>query len=123
MPTEKKQEDIEEENDDYKDEDEDEEEDGEEWDEDEDDEEDQEETIRQIIILLDQVCNDNSVPRNIRRAADEAIGILESKEGTPAHKASNAISILDEISQDPNCPLYARTRIWNTVSLLETVQD
>lgn len=110
-----KKEDIEEEDDDYEDDDE-------EWD-DEDDEEDQEETIRQIIILLDQVCNDNSVPRNIRRAADEAIGILESKEGTPAHKASNAISILDEISQDPNCPLYARTRIWNTVSMLETVQD
>ncbi|MHA1270777.1 MAG: UPF0147 family protein [Candidatus Helarchaeota archaeon] len=92
----------------------------EEW---EEEEEDPEETIRQIIQLLLQISNDNSVPRNIRRAADEAIKILESGEGTPAHKASNAISILDEISQDPNCPLYARTRIWNTVSLLETVQD
>ncbi|MHA1693908.1 MAG: UPF0147 family protein [Candidatus Helarchaeota archaeon] len=100
--------------------DEEENEDEEEWDE---DEEDPEEIIAQIIQLLTQISNDNSVPRNIRRAADEAINVLKSGEGTPAHKASNAISILDEISQDPNCPLYARTRIWNTVSLLETVQD
>ena len=92
----------------------------EEW---EDEEEDVEEIIHQIIQLLNHINNDNSVPRNIRRAADEAIKIFESSEGTPAHKASNAISILDEISQDPNCPLYARTKIWNTVSLLETIQD
>ncbi|MHA1231004.1 MAG: UPF0147 family protein [Candidatus Helarchaeota archaeon] len=97
--------------------------DDEEYEEEEEEEEDPEETIRQIIQLLTQITNDTSVPRNIRRAADEAINVLEHGEGTPAHKASNAISILDEISQDPNCPLYARTRIWNTVSLLETVQD
>ena len=38
-------------------------------------------------------------------------------------RASNAISTLDEISQDPNCPLYARTKIWNAVSVLETIRD
>ncbi|TFF88838.1 MAG: UPF0147 family protein [Promethearchaeota archaeon] len=123
MPTEEGQDDNEG-NKEYLDSDDDEEYDDDEYDDDEyDDEIDPEETIQQIIQLLAQVCNNSSVPRNIRRAADDAIRILESEKGTPAHKASNAISILDEISQDPNCPLYARTKIWNTVSLLETIQD
>ncbi|GAG74684.1 unnamed protein product, partial [marine sediment metagenome] len=29
----------------------------------------------------------------------------------------------NEISQDPNCPMYARTKLWNIVSILETVRD
>jgi uncharacterized protein (UPF0147 family) len=27
--------------------------------------------------------------------------------------------MLDEITNDPNMPMYARTKIWNVVSLLE----
>ena len=76
-----------------------------------------------VIKLLDQIVSDRTVPRNIRRAANEAIEILHEGEGTPAVRAANAISILDEASQDPNCPLHARTKIWNAVSILETIQD
>jgi uncharacterized protein (UPF0147 family) len=70
------------------------------------------------------ISEDTSVPRNIRRAANESIDAIETdKVDSAAVKASNAISILDEISQDPNCPLHARTRIWNAVSILETISD
>ena len=79
--------------------------------------------MNQALAILSQITNDTSVPRNIRRAATEAMEILEKGEGTPAMKASNAISTLDEISQDPNCPLYERTKLWNIVSILETVRD
>ncbi len=84
---------------------------------------DNEEKMEQALAVLGQITNDTSVPRNIRRAATEAVDIIEKGEGTPAMKASNAISTLDEISQDPNCPLYARTKLWNLVSILETVRD
>jgi uncharacterized protein (UPF0147 family) len=79
---------------------------------------------RQVIQILTSISEDTSVPRNIRRAANEAITSMEDeKEESLAIRASNGISILDEISQDPNCPLYARTRIWNAVSVLETIKD
>lgn len=81
------------------------------------------EKIEQATQILKQIAEDTSVPRNIRRAANEAIETLHGGEGTPAVRAANAISILDEASQDPNCPLHARTRIWNAVSILETIQD
>jgi uncharacterized protein (UPF0147 family) len=38
-------------------------------------------------------------------------------------RAANAISIMDDISQDPNMPPYTRVKIWNSVSLLEAIKD
>jgi len=80
-------------------------------------------SIDQSKHLLKQIGEDNSVPRNIRRAANEAIAVLESEADSPAVRAQNAISILDEPSQDPNCPNHARTKIWHVSSLLEPIRD
>ena len=63
-----------------------------------------EEKAAQAIMILQRVAEDTGVPRNIRRAA-------------------NAIGILDEIVTDPNMPLFARTAIWQAVSLLEQIKD
>ena len=82
------------------------------------------EKTKQAIQVLNMINEDTSVPRNIRRAASEAMDSLnDEKIDSLAVRASNAISILDEISQDPNCPLHARTKIWNAVSILETIND
>jgi uncharacterized protein (UPF0147 family) len=78
---------------------------------------------KQVIQILTSISEDTSVPRNIRRAANEAITSMEDEKIEIVERASNGISVLDEISQDPNCPLYARTRIWNAVSVLETIRD
>lgn len=40
-----------------------------------------------------------------------------------AVKASNAVSVLDEILQDPNMPPYTRVKLWNVMSLLEAIKD
>ncbi|MFX1466199.1 MAG: UPF0147 family protein [Promethearchaeota archaeon] len=86
--------------------------------------EETQEKLKQVLQVLKMISEDTSVPRNIRRAANESIDAIETdKVDSAAVKASNAISILDEISQDPNCPLHARTRIWNAVSILETISD
>ncbi|NVM29426.1 MAG: UPF0147 family protein [Candidatus Helarchaeota archaeon] len=83
-----------------------------------------EEKKKQVIYILSSIAEDTSVPRNIRRAANEGITSMEDESiESLAIRASNAISKLDEISQDPNCPLYARTKIWNAVSVLETIKD
>ncbi len=79
--------------------------------------------IEQSKHLLKQISEDSSVPRNIRRAANEAISALENEEDSPAVRAQNAISIIDEPSQDPNCPNHARTKIWHVSSLLEPIRD
>jgi len=82
-----------------------------------------EERIKQALVILGQISEDTTTPRNIRRAAKESMDALQVTEYTPAVRASNVISILDEILQDPNMPPYTRVRLWNVMSLLEAIKD
>ncbi|MCK4223227.1 UPF0147 family protein [Candidatus Bathyarchaeota archaeon] len=82
-----------------------------------------EERMGQANTVLGQVSEDTTTPRNIRRAAKESINALQTGELTPAVRASNAISVLDEILQDPNMPPYTRVKLWNVMSLLEAIKD
>ena len=79
--------------------------------------------MNQAIIVFSGVSEDTTTPRNIRRAAKEAIEALQNSEFTPAVRASNAISRLDEILQDPNMPPYTRVKLWNVMSLIEAIKD
>jgi len=58
------------------------------------------------------------VPKNIRKAAEDSKASLQGTDADEV-KISTAISILDEITNDPNMPMYTRTQIWNAVSMLE----
>ena len=82
-----------------------------------------EEKIQQALAVLSLVSEDSTTPRNIRRAAKDAIDALQSPEFTAAVRASNAISRLDEILQDPNMPPYTRVKLWNVMSLIEAIKE
>ncbi|MBS7615782.1 UPF0147 family protein [Candidatus Bathyarchaeota archaeon] len=75
------------------------------------------------MAVLTEVSEDTTTPRNIRRAAKDSMDALQTNEFTPAVRASNAISILDEILQDPNMPPYTRVKLWNVMSILEAIKD
>ena len=76
--------------------------------------------------ILDQVCDgldmlneDVSIPRNIRRGADEVKTILLNTGNPMDVRVATATSRLDELANDPNIPLHGRTLIWNIMSRLE----
>lgn len=56
-------------------------------------------------------------------AAKSALDTLQVSDLSLGVRAANAISILDDISQDPNMPPYTHTKIWNIVSLIEAIKD
>ena len=82
-----------------------------------------EERIKEAMNVLGLVSEDTTTPRNIRRAAKQSIEALQLMENTPAVRASSAISILDDILQDPNMQPYTRVKLWNVMSLLEAIKD
>jgi uncharacterized protein len=82
-----------------------------------------EEAFERCNQILQHIMEDTSVPRNIRRAAEKSKDILANKDEEDTIKASTVISILDEISNDPNIPIHARTLIWNVLSELESVRE
>ncbi len=79
--------------------------------------------MQQALMVLSGISEDSTTPRNIRRAAKEAIEVLQNTGFTPAVRASNAVSRLDEILQDPNMPPYTRVKLWNVMSLVEAIRD
>jgi uncharacterized protein (UPF0147 family) len=79
--------------------------------------------LNQAMSVLSRVADDNTTPRNIRRTAKQAGDMLLDESLSMAARAANAIDMLDQISQDPNMPMYTRTRIWNIISVLEGIRD
>lgn len=77
-----------------------------------------EEDLKAIVEILGQIVEDRTVPRNIREVVERSSAALDGK-GSRELKISTAVSLLDEIINDPNMPMYTRTQIWNIVSMLE----
>ena len=85
-----------------------------------------EEIFEQMKQLLAMIQNDNGVPRNIRKIAQEAIDSISNindDTNSPAVCASTCISALEDVSQDLNCPLHTRTQIYQILALLEQIRD
>ena len=79
--------------------------------------------IEPINKLLDEINEDRSVPKNIRKSVMEAKEHLNNEKNDMKVRVSTAVSILDEISNDTNIPTYTRTQIWNIVSMLEVLNN
>lgn len=75
--------------------------------------------INLICDGLNMISEDNSIPRNIRRGAEEVKQILLKPTDPIDLRVSSATSILDELANDPNIPIHGRTLIWNIMSRLE----
>jgi hypothetical protein len=77
--------------------------------------------INEIIEMMAAIANDSTVPKNIRKAVNDAKIRLESNEENNV-KVSAAIYMIDSISDDINMPAHARTQIWGIVSALESAK-
>ena len=75
--------------------------------------------FEQIIPMLQQVAADRTVPRNIRTKVEDSVRVLQDQKADIKVRATTVISELDEVSNDPNIPMYTSTQIWNIVTALE----
>ena len=76
------------------------------------------EDTQAIIDFLNELSEDNTVPRNIKAKLQAVLEILKSGDDIST-KVNKSLHELDEISNDTNMQPYTRTQIWHIVSLLE----
>ncbi len=81
------------------------------------------EYLQNSIDTLNQVAANPSTPKNIRKNIQDLANDLKSEEYSMSVRASNAISLLDDITQDPNVPSYVRVTLWQAVSTLENIRE
>ena len=81
------------------------------------------EFLNNASSTLNQIATNPSTPKNIRKNIADIIEELKSDEYTISVRAANTISLLDDVTQDPNLPSYVRTSLWQAVSTLENIRE
>jgi len=81
------------------------------------------ESLDEAIQTLEQVATNYSTPKIIKKSVTDLVIILKNKEDSMSVRAAKAISMLDDISQDPNMPSYVRVTLWQAVSKLESIRE
>jgi uncharacterized protein (UPF0147 family) len=80
-------------------------------------------TFELALQTLTQIASNPTTPKNIKKTITDLIGGLKSSQDPLSVRAANAISQLDDITQDPNMPSYVRVTLWQAVSSLESIRD
>ena len=86
-------------------------------------EEQNKESMKDSVDTLTQIGSSSSTPKTIKKTITDLIAELNSQEYGLSVRAANAISMLDDITQDPNMPSYVRTQLWQVVSKLEGIRE
>ena len=81
------------------------------------------EFLNNALSTLNQIATNPSTPKNIRKNIADLIEGLKSDEYSVSVRAVNTISLLDDVTQDPNLPSYVRTSLWQAVSTLEGIRE
>ena len=81
------------------------------------------ESMKGAIDTLNQIVSSNSTPKTIKKAITDLITNLSSQKYSLSVRAANTISLLDDVTQDPNMPSYVRTQLWQAVSKLESIRE
>ena len=81
------------------------------------------EILNQAIVTLEEIASNPSTPKNIKKSITDLTTELKKQEYSVSMRAANAISLLDDITQDPNMPSYVRVTLWQAVSTLERIRE
>ena len=81
------------------------------------------ESLNSAMQTLNQLAASHSTPKNFKITINDLIIDLKSEEYSISVRAANAISSLDDITQNPNIPSFVRTSLWQAVSVLESIRE
>jgi uncharacterized protein (UPF0147 family) len=80
-------------------------------------------SLEMAVQTLTQVAASPTTPKNIKKNLTDLITSLKSGQDPVTIRAANAISQIDDVTQDPNLPSYVRVTLWQAVSTLESIRD
>ena len=80
----------------------------------------EQDSVNNIVAMLSQIEEDDSVPKNIRSKIKLTRTRLMDNAIETEIKCDRSIQELDDIAKDPAMPGYVRPQIWNILSILES---
>ena len=79
--------------------------------------------MKEAIDTLNLIISTNSTPKTIKKSITDLVADLVKEEYQLSVRAANTISLLDDVTQDPNMQSYVRTQLWQAVSKLESIRE
>ena len=79
--------------------------------------------MKEAVDTLNLIISTNSTPKTIKKSITDLVADLFKEEYSLSVRAANTISLLDDVTQDPNMPSYVRTQLWQAVSKLESIRE
>ncbi len=80
-------------------------------------------SMEEAIETMDQITKSSSTPKTVKKSLTDLLEEINTSEYSLSVRAANAISLLDDITQDPNVPSFVRTQLWQAVSKLEAIRE
>ena len=75
----------------------------------------------EVILLLEELSQDVSVPKNVRKVALDSKAKLSVQKESLDLRCAKVISTLDDLTNDPNVPPVGRTSLYTIISKLEAL--
>ena len=79
--------------------------------------------FEEILLEIEDLKQERGVPRNVRAVLDDVLRELKKENENINIKINTAISMMDEVANDINLKPFARTRVWQIVSMMESFQE
>ncbi len=80
-------------------------------------------SLNEAIELIDEICEEHGMPRNVKNVLSEVKTILQNNSQEQSIILDEAKQKISDLSEDPNLQTFSRTQIWNLSSALEEVQQ
>ena len=79
--------------------------------------------LEEALGILNQIASNYTTPKTVRKNITDMITELKENKYSISVCAANAVSTLDDITQDPNIPSHIRVTLWQAVSKLESIRE
>lgn len=82
--------------------------------------------LRDVLVELitwSDIADSYRTRGDAKKAAHDSLAALRDTRRSIGERAANAISIFDELAQNPKMPSYTRVGLWTALSKLETIRE
>jgi len=79
------------------------------------------EELNKALNALQQVSESVLLPRSVKKSIKNIIADLQGGKGPLEIRIANAVSLLEEISEGANLPSFARVKLYDVISILESL--
>ncbi|RLI92506.1 MAG: hypothetical protein DRO89_01975 [Candidatus Altiarchaeales archaeon] len=79
--------------------------------------------LKGVIAKIDETSEDHSMPGRIRNTLKRVSKELKRGDQDLAVRITTAVYEIDEIINDINIPMHAKTALWDIISDLEAIKE